>query len=247
LRPATARDRLIAALDLPGPEEALATAAPLADLVGMFKVGLELFSAGGPSIVRSLVQSRPVFLDLKLNDIPNTMSAAAQQAALLGVSMLTVHATAGSKGIEAAVAGAALGARPGKPPPAVLAVTVLTSLDDLSLKELGFQQSPLELALSWARLALRAGASGLVCSVHEIAPLRQAIGAEPLLVVPGIRPVGTDAGDQRRTGTPGEAVRAGADYLVIGRPLRQSGDPRAAAQAISAEIDAALRAHPAQS
>jgi orotidine-5'-phosphate decarboxylase len=193
-------------------------------------------------MVKAIAQSRPVFLDLKLNDIPNTMSSAAQQAAVLGASMFTVHASAGRQGIAAAVAGAARGARSGGPPPAVLAVTVLTSLDAPSLIELGFTKSPGELVLAWAALALGAGANGLVCSVQEIAPLRQAFGPAPLLVVPGIRPAGADPGDQRRTGTPAEAIRAGADYLVVGRPLREAADPRAAARAIGAEIAAALTA-----
>jgi orotidine-5'-phosphate decarboxylase len=154
--------------------------------------------------------------------------------------MFTVHASAGRQGIQAAVAGAAQGALPGGPPPAVLAVTVLTSLDDPALKELGIARTARELVLSWADLALSSGANGLVCSVQEVAPLRKAFGSGPILVVPGIRPAGADASDQRRTGTPGEAIRAGADYLVVGRPLRAAADPAAAARAIGAEIVAAL-------
>jgi orotidine-5'-phosphate decarboxylase len=221
-------------------EEAVATAVLLKELVGLFKVGLELFTACGPSIVFSLSKLRPVFLDLKLNDIPNTMGAAAEQAAQLGASMLTVHASAGSAGIAAAVAGAARGSLKGRPPPAVLAVTLLTSLDGPSLRELGISKEPRDLVLSWATLALEAGAQGLVCSVHEAAALRASLGAEPLLVVPGIRPAGAEPGDQRRTGTPTDAIRAGADYLVVGRPLRQAVDPSSVAKALADEIAAAL-------
>jgi orotidine-5'-phosphate decarboxylase len=228
------------ALDVPSPAEALAAAQRLENFVGLFKVGLELFSSGGPAIATSLAASRPVFLDLKLNDIPNTMSAAAHQAARLGVSMFTVHASAGRQGIQAAVAGAARGAQPGVPPPAVLAVTVLTSLDDPALSELGIAKTARELVLSWADLALSSGANGLVCSVQEIAPLRKAFGSGPILVVPGVRPAGADASDQRRTGTPGEAIRAGADYLVVGRPLMQAADPAGAAKALLDEITASL-------
>jgi orotidine-5'-phosphate decarboxylase len=242
MKPSLARERLIAALDWPSAEEAVMAARGLRRSVGLFKVGLELFTAAGPSVVRALAKIRPVFLDLKLHDIPNTMSAAAEQAALLGASMLSVHASAGRAGIEAAVAGAARGSSIEGPPPAVLAVTVLTSLNHQSLRELGLNKPPKELVLDWAQLSLRAGAAGLVCSVRELASLRKSIGSKPLLVVPGIRLAGAAPDDQHRTGTPADAIRAGADYLVVGRPLRQAPDPRKVAQAIEAEIAAALPA-----
>lgn len=199
----------------------------------MFKIGLMAFAANGPGIVRTLVRMRPVFLDLKLHDIPIQVEGAVRAAARLGTSYVTVHAAGGPEMITAAVAGAAGDAT-------VLAVTVLTSLDDRVLELTGVNDSTTSHVLRLAELALRAGAPGLVCSPLEVPALRSQFGAAddggPLLVVPGIRPTGVDSGDQRRTMTPQQAVEAGADVIVVGRPITAALDPAAAARTIRAQI-----------
>jgi orotidine-5'-phosphate decarboxylase len=225
------RDRLCAALDFGRWTEAEPFARAVAPEVGMLKVGLELFSAEGPSAVRAAAAlGRQVFLDLKLHDIPNTVEGAARSAAGAGATLLTVHAAGGSRMVEAAVRGAAGRLR-------VLAVTVLTSLDDGDLARVGLAGPAESAVVRLARLAVEAGAGGLVCSPLEVAAVRAAVGPGPMLVVPGVRPPGAGAGDQRRVATPAQAVRAGADVLVLGRPLRDAADPAAAARAIAASLN----------
>ncbi len=222
--------RLIAALDTADPARAADWAEQLAPYCGMLKLGLEFTLANGPDGVRRVGQ-RPVFLDLKLHDIPNTVAAAVRAVLPLAPAMLTLHAGGGGAMIEAARRAADTAQRP-----LLLAVTVLTSLDAAALHATGVAGGPRQQVLRLARLALDAGADGLVCSAHEAAMLRDAVGNGPVLVVPGIRPAGADAGDQARTMTPREAMDAGADWIVVGRPITAAADPAAAAAAIAAEI-----------
>jgi orotidine-5'-phosphate decarboxylase len=226
----TNRERLCAALDFPSWSDAEPFARAVAPEVGMLKVGLELFAAEGPAAVRAAAAlGRPVFLDLKLHDIPNTALGAARSAAATGAALLTVHASGGPEMIRAAVRGAGHGVR-------VLAVTVLTSLDAPALDGIGLAGPAEEAAVRLARLAVGAGAAGIVCSPLEVAAVRAAVGAGPLLVVPGVRPPGAAQGDQARVATPRDAVRAGADVLVLGRPLRDALDPAVAARAIATAL-----------
>ncbi|MCS6854036.1 MAG: orotidine-5'-phosphate decarboxylase [Elioraea sp.] len=235
-RPPSGPGRLIVALDLPEAGAAAALARALVGRVGLAKVGLELFVAEGPGGVARVAEAGlPVFLDLKLHDIPNTVAGAVRSAARLGAAMLTVHAAGGPAMIAAAreAAEAAAGQRP-----LLLAVTVLTSLDEQDLAAVGLAGPAEAAVLRLARLALAAGADGLVCSAREVAALRAAFGPGPALVVPGIRPEGSPADDQRRTITPREAVAAGADWLVVGRPITRAADPVAAARGIAASLAA---------
>jgi orotidine-5'-phosphate decarboxylase len=237
------QEKIIVALDVSSANAALQIAQQLHKHVGMFKVGFEAFTAAGPELARSLMSmGLRVFLDLKFHDIPNTVRAAARQAGTLGVSLLTVHASGGRKMIEAAVEGvrSAASARGGERPARVLAVTALTSLGPDDLAEIGFQGSPEEVVVRLARLAQAAGADGVVASPREIAVIRNTCGPNFLIVTPGIRPAASTSDDQARTATPSSAVRAGADYLVIGRPITGASDPVAAADAIAAEIQNAL-------
>jgi orotidine-5'-phosphate decarboxylase len=225
-----ASDRICAALDFPSWADAEPFARAVAPSVGMLKVGLEMFAAEGPAAVRAAAAlGRPVFLDLKLHDIPNTVEGAARTAARSGARLLTVHAAGGAEMVRAAVRGAGPGVR-------ILAVTVLTSIDAAALAAIGLLGPPEAAVVRLARLAVEAGAGGIVCSPLEVAAVRAAVGPGPLLVVPGVRPAGAAKGDQSRVATPAEAVRAGADVLVVGRPLREGGDPAAAAARIAAEI-----------
>jgi len=225
--------RLAVALDTSEREEILRLGRALRGRVGVAKVGLEAFTAHGPALVAEVGElGMPVFLDLKLHDIPNTVERAARNAARLGVAMLTVHASGGEAMLRAAVAGAASAERP----PAVLAVTVLTSLDDATLMGLGIPGGAAGRVAAWAALAQRCGCAGIVCSPQEAAALRSALGPNLLLVTPGVRPSGESSGDQRRVATPREAVAAGADLLVVGRPITAATDPVAAAEAILAEM-----------
>lgn len=238
-----AKDKIIVALDVPSAEAALRVAHKIHGHVGMFKVGKELFTAEGPAVPRALVaEGNPVFLDLKFHDIPNTVRAAAQQAGMLGISLLTVHASGGRKMLEAAVEGARAAARArGVAQPArVLAVTALTSLGAEDLAEIGFQGSPEEVVVRLAQLAQASGVDGVVASPREIAAIRHACGPDFLIVTPGIRPPIGARDDQARTATPESAIRAGADYLVIGRPITGAADLAAAADAIAAEMEEAL-------
>lgn len=236
------KDRIIVALDVPSADAALRLAQQLHGHVGTFKVGSEVFTAEGPNIVRTLIASgEPVFLDLKFHDIPNTVRAAAYQAGMLGVSLMTIHASGSSKMIAAAAEGVRAAAREcgATKPPRVLAITALTSLGPDDLAEVGMQGSPQETVVRLARLAKSAGADGVVASPREIAVIRRACGPDFLIVTPGIRPAGGASDDQARTATPESAIRAGADYLVIGRPITGAADPVAAADAIAAEMEAA--------
>jgi orotidine-5'-phosphate decarboxylase len=222
--------RLIVALDLPEPGQARGLADALGDLPVTLKIGLELIYAGGLALVRELVdEGRSVFLDAKLLDIPNTVERAAASAAALGVTFLTVHGT------DAKTLGAAMRGR-GDTGTKLLAITVLTSLDEADLREQGIAASAEEMVLRRARLAAEAGFDGVVASPKEAAAIRAAMGDSLLIVTPGIRPVGAASADQARIATPADALRAGADYLVVGRPITAAADPRAAAEAILAEM-----------
>ena len=233
-RPSAAAGRIIAALDTPDLKRAEMLAGALAPpRCGALKVGLELFGAAGPEAVRRVGSRVPVFLDLKLHDIPNTVAGAVRALLPLRPAMLTVHAAGGAAMVEAARE-AAENAGPERP--LILAVTVLTSLDAEALAETGAADPPEAQVLRLARLAMENGADGLVCSPREAAAIRAALGPRPLLVVPGVRPAGSAAGDQARTATPAEAVAAGADWIVLGRPLTGAADPAAAAASVAAEL-----------
>ena len=199
---------------------------------GLLKVGLEYFTAQGPQGVRALA-ARPIFLDLKFLDIPATVAGAVRALRPLAPRMITVHGAGGTAMIAAART--ALDAA-GPVPPLLLAVTVLTSLDAAALEQTGVADGTAGQVLRLARLALSAGADGLVCSAHELPVLRDAFGARPVLVVPGIRPAGAAAADQARVTTPRQAIDAGADWIVVGRPITGAADPAAAAAKIAAEI-----------
>jgi len=199
---------------------------------GLVKLGLEFFLANGAAGYRA-VAGRPVFLDLKLHDIPNTVAGGVRAVLPLAPRLLTLHAAGGAVMIAAARE-AAQAAGPARP--LLLAVTVLTSLDAQALATTGVAGTPAEQAVRLGKLAVAAGADGVVCSPLEVAALRAALGPEPKLVVPGIRPAGTAMGDQARVMTPAQAVAAGADWIVVGRPITRAADPGAAAAAISADI-----------
>ena len=227
------RDRLIVALDVPSVAEAEAMVAELGDSVGFYKVGLQLIFAGGVDFARRLAASgRRVFLDAKLLDIDNTVAGAVGSIAELGMAFLTVHAY--PTALRAAVA--ARGASPLR----ILAVTVLTSLDDADLVEAGYAATAADLVVRRAEAARAAGVDGIVASPAEAALVRRIVGPDIAIVTPGIRPAGTAAGDQKRVATPASAIRAGADYLVVGRPITGAEDRRRAADAIVAEIEKAL-------
>ncbi|MDN7352805.1 orotidine-5'-phosphate decarboxylase [Acetobacter senegalensis] len=226
---------LIAALDTQDPATAKAWAQAVGPAAGAVKLGLEFAYAAGFQAVADVAGSTPLFLDLKLHDIPNTVGAAVRALSYLRPRMLTLHASGGRAMMEAARQ-ACDEAFPADVRPALLAVTVLTSLDDHALAETGVADGARAQVLRLGKLAMQAGIDGLVCSAHEIAPLRDALGEAPLLVTPGIRPTGSQAGDQKRVMTPGEARQAGADWIVVGRPITQAADPAAAAAAIAAEL-----------
>jgi len=234
MSPKTARNRLIVALDTDGLAPALAVARRLRPLAGMFKIGSQLFTAEGPRAVERIAAfGAGIFLDLKFHDIPNTVAGAVRAAAgLPGVALVNVHASGGLEMMQAAArAVAGLRRRP-----RVLAVTILTSLDAAALRRIGISGSPRSRAVALARLAQKAGLDGVVCSAHELQAIRSTCGPRFLTVVPGIRPAAAARGDQSRTATPAQAIRNGADYLVIGRPITEAHDPRTAAQAILDEI-----------
>jgi orotidine-5'-phosphate decarboxylase len=234
-----ARKRLIVALDVPDAASAAQLVGQLEKTCHWFKVGLELFVAAGPAVIEPLVaRGHSVFLDLKLHDIPNTVAGAVRSAAALGVRSLTLHAAGGP-----AMLAAARGALDGfTDPPELLAVTVLTSMDGHQLSATGLDRSPAEQVELLARMGLGAGIRGFVCSAQEVAALRALTGPEGVLVVPGIRPAGTAIGDQKRIATPAEALRQGASYLVVGRPITQAPDPAAAAESILEEMAEGLQA-----
>ncbi len=232
------RDRIALAVDLPLPE-GIAAWEQVAPYVGVAKVGLSLFVEHGPRAVEVFLQrGARVFLDLKLHDIPNTVELAAAKAGALGVSYLTVHASGGAAMVKAAVQGAAAGAaKAGHPAPVILAVTVLTSMDDAALADTGVARDAGAQAAWLAQLAIRAGATGLVCSAREVAAVRALVGPGIVLCTPGIRPLGAAANDQARTETPASAIAAGSDLLVIGRPITAAPDLVAAAKAILESIN----------
>src|ERR1700760_3062236 len=222
------------ALDTPDLERAYAVAKAVAPYVGGLKVGLEFITANGPEGVRKIVAlGKPVFADVKFHDIPNTVAGASREIARLGSMLFNVHASGGEEMMRAA----ADAARAIDPRVKVIAVTALTSLDDTVLDSVGQRGPAAEQVLRLATLAKHSGLDGVVCSAHEIAPLRKALGPDFMLVVPGIRPAGADLADQRRVMTPGKAHAEGADILVIGRPITGAADPAAAAKAIMAEFD----------
>jgi len=230
------RDRLIVALDVPGATEARQIVQTLGGAATTYKIGKQLFTAEGPQVVRDLVSSgRKVFLDLKFHDIPNTVAAAVKAAAELGVSMITVHASGGGKMLRAAAEAAAQSPAA----PMILAVTVLTSLSDSDLQELGIASNVLTQALRLGALARAAGCRGLVASAQEAQELRGKLGEGFAIVTPGIRPAGSAAGDQARVVTPRDAIAAGATYLVVGRPILDAPDPAKAAEQIVQEIESA--------
>ena len=225
--------RIALALDVPNLDAAKRLIDQTRSAIGTYKVGLELFTAAGPSAVEAVrTMGARCFLDLKFHDIPATMRRAVARAASMGVDYLTVHAAAGSEALEEASRSAG--------DTKLLAVTVLTSLDARALEALGFEGGPDDAVLRLGRLAWDAGLRGFVASAQECAALRSRMGPKAFLVTPGIRPAGADAGDQKRVTTPAVALHAGADLLVIGRPIRDAADPALAAAQVHQEVQAAL-------
>ena len=235
----TSRDRIALALDVDNDHDALAIVAELKDSVGVFKVGHQLFTAYGPDIVRRIIgMGGRVFLDLKYHDIPNTVAKASAEAVKLGVSIFNVHSLGGIDMMKAAAEAAKETA--GKynlPAPTVLAVTILTSMDEKSMrKELKITRSLQREVAHLARLAQRAGMHGVVASPQEIKMLRRVVRGEFVILTPGVRPVWADKDDQKRVMTPGEALRAGADYIVVGRPVLRARDRKAAVEKMLEEL-----------
>lgn len=219
------KNRIIVALDTDSPEKALATVRALKGEVGLFKVGMELFPIGGAELIRKIQeQGSDVFLDLKFHDIPNTVAGAIRSAVSMGVRFVTVHASGGRAMLEAAAKAAERSLT------TILAVTVLTSLDDADLKEIGYSTGTRESVLRLARMAKEAGIGGIVCSAQEVAAVREVVRNGIVLVTPGVRLPEDAVGDQKRVVTPEEAVRHGSDFIVVGRPITQAPDPAAAAR-----------------
>ena len=234
------RERLIVALDVSTAAAAQKMVAAVGDSASIYKVGMQLYTAEGPTIVRDLVASgRKVFLDLKFHDIPNTVASAVREAASLGVHMLTVHGSGGSKMLEAA-ADAAKGAASNTP--IVLAVTVLTSMDQGDLNAVGVTGKVADQVLRLARTAIQSGCGGVVASVQEASLLRKELGGGFTIVTPGIRPAGAALGDQARVATPAEAMVAGATHIVVGRPITGAQDPGKAAGEVVMELEGILSA-----
>ena len=233
----TPQDRLAVALDVRDAQQALDLVARLEGTCRWFKVGMELYYAAGNALVETLrKQGFQVFLDLKLHDIPNTVAGAVRSVTSAGASLLTVHASGGSVMMAAAAeAACALGS------PRLLAVTVLTSMDATDLSAIGVSSSPADQVLRLARLAESSGINGMVCSPEEVASLRAGTAPDTILVIPGIRPAGSEVGDQKRIATPAETIARGASMLVVGRPITRAANPAAVAQAILDEIDQASK------
>lgn len=226
-----ARDRLIIALDVPNAAEALDIVHDLRGEISIFKIGLQLYTAAGPEIVRVVQQTRAkVFLDLKLHDIPNTVGSAVRSAADLGVAMLTLHLSGGRRMVEAALTAC-------PPDMLLLGVTVLTSSDEATLRETGVESTVEDQALRLAGIAAAAGIRGLIASPHEVGMLRKCLGGAATIITPGVRPSWSAADDQKRFTTPREALQNGADYLVIGRPVTAQADRREAVRRILSEIE----------
>jgi orotidine-5'-phosphate decarboxylase len=229
------RERLIVALDVPSASEAQKLVARIGDAAGIYKVGLQLFTAEGPSIVRDLISSgRRVFLDLKLHDIPTTVGLAVKSAAELGAHMLTVHASGGADMLRAATEAAAGRMK-------ILAVTVLTSLTDDNMPEIGISGRVSDQVLRMAALAQSAGCQGIVTSPRESLLVRKALGEDFAIVTPGVRPAGTETNDQQRTATPAQSISNGASHIVVGRPITHAPDPAKAAEAIISEMAASKK------
>jgi orotidine-5'-phosphate decarboxylase len=235
-------DQLLVALDVDGGDRALQLVAALRGLAGGFKIGNRLFTTEGPALVRRIAESGSrVFLDLKYHDIPNTVEQAVEAAVGTGAWMINVHASGGSAMMQAAARAARdASAKLGRPAPLMIAVTVLTSMDQDALRAVGVERPVLDQVIALARLTQDAGLQGVVASAQETPAIRQACGRDFLIVTPGIRgaSAGTERNDQSRTMGPAEAIEAGASYIVVGRPIIAAQDPRAAAEAIVAELSA---------
>lgn len=236
ISPTSVKDKIVVALDVPNREAALSLAERLTGLVGMFKIGKQLFTAEGPAVVREIVASgERVFLDLKFHDIPNTVAGAARSASQLGVSLFNVHTLGGSEMLRAA-AQAVQNAGPSARAK-ILGVTILTSMNDAGLAEVGIAHRADEMVVRLATLARDAGLDGVVASPREIRLIREQVADRDFIILtPGIRPAWSASGDQKRIATPADAIREGADYLVIGRAITDAKDPRAAAERILEEI-----------
>jgi len=242
------RSSLIVALDFDSLNTAVKFAKQIADLVGMFKIGSQLFTAAGPAAIKEISALGPgIFLDLKFHDIPNTVAGAVlSAAAMTGIQLVNVHALGGSAMLHAAAQAISAGQPIGADRPRLLAVTVLTSMDQKTMREVGIGGPPKSRVVKLAKLTKAAGVDGVVASVQEARSIRKACGRDFLIVTPGVRPVANSengaparSDDQARTATPTEAIKAGADFLVVGRPITAAPEPRAAAQAIVDEIAAA--------
>jgi orotidine-5'-phosphate decarboxylase len=229
----TTKDKIIVALDLPSVDEARKLISILGPDVSWYKIGLQLFALGGPPFVQEVKKSgAKIFLDLKFHDIPNTVRSAVKSSCALGADMLTIHLCGGTEMCQAAVEGR------GTSPTVLLGVTVLTSQTEATLSEIGIQRSLTQQVLSLATLAKATGVTGLIASPLELEPLRNKFGKDLVIVTPGVRPNWSSAGDQKRFTTPAEAVKLGADYLVIGRPITASPDPKTAFSRIASELQA---------
>ena len=226
---------LIVALDVNSRQEAVEKVKAIGESVGFYKIGLELFTAEGPDVVKAVKDlGKRIFLDLKFHDIPRTVERAVKSGAKLGVDLMTIHSVGGKAMIRAAADAAA---EFGESGPKILAVTVLTSLDQTDLQDVGIVgRTPAEQVAAMAKFATENGAHGLVCSPKEVGALSKALKAGTLFVTPGVRPAGSAVGDQKRVATPADAVRDGATHLVVGRPILAAPDPVAAAKAIRAEM-----------
>lgn len=238
-----AKDKLIIALDVDSASRALDLFVELRDIAGMFKIGSQLFTAAGPDIVRQIIsKGGRIFLDLKFHDIPNTVAAAGVEATRLGVSIFNVHASGGAEMLKRTTAAVnEVSVKEGLVKPRVIAVTLLTSIDQNTLARIGILDDPRSVVSSWSQLAADCGLDGVVASPQEIEVIRAAVDKPDFVIVtPGIRQAGDAADDQRRVRTAAEAIRAGADYLVVGRPILNAADPAAAANRVVSEIDAAL-------
>jgi len=235
-----ATDKLIVALDVDNAQRARELVSILRDQIGMFKIGSQLFTIAGPDIVREVVKSGArVFLDLKFHDIPNTVAAAGVAATQLGVSIFNVHAAGGSEMMRrTADAVSQVAAREGIPRPSVIAVTILTSMDEIVLSEVGLHSTCVDQVRTLAQLADSSGMDGVVASPREVSIIRTNVKTAPFLIVtPGVRPAGVVPNDQKRVSTPAEAIKMGADYIVIGRPITGATDPAAAARQIAQEME----------
>jgi len=227
----TAKDKIIVALDLPSADSARDMVKTLGNDVSWYKIGLRLFALGGPAFVQEVKAfGAKIFLDLKFHDIPNTVRSAVESACALGADMLTIHLSGGSEMCQAAVKGR------GSNSTLILGVTVLTSQTEATLAEIGINRSVTQQVISLATLAKANGIAGLIASPLELQPLRQEFGKSLVIVTPGVRPTWSEAGDQKRFATPSEAIKLGADYLVIGRPITASPDPKAAFSRIASEL-----------